>query len=230
MTAEQLITEIIRIGSNVSVAFPLLAYFIRARYASGAVHMIGMLIVVSALSDISGYFLYSNGRPTVTLFNGYYIVLFILLAWFYYQISSTQKGRMTVIAGLIFYFIAYVFVSLYVQPFSQYQTFMWTITGMIMILFSISYFIHLFSARTMVIQYELLWINSGILLYFCLNLFLFVMSSYILTRLDNEISLLIWSFHNVNNVMKNVLFGCGIFAFSRERLEQQVPANLFRTS
>jgi hypothetical protein len=103
---------------------------------------------------------------------------------------------------------------------------MWTITGAIMIFFSISYFIYLFSVRTSVGNDELLWINSGILLYFSLNLFLFVMSSYILTKLDSEISMLIWSFHNVNNIMKNILFGCGIYAFSRERVDENVPVRV----
>jgi hypothetical protein len=44
-----------------------------------------------------------------------------------------------------------------------------------------------------------------------------VMSDYVLTKLDPEISVLIWGFHNVNNIMKNVLFGCGLYAFSKER-------------
>jgi hypothetical protein len=49
------------------------------------------------------------------------------------------------------------------------------------------------------------------------------MSSYILTKLDSEISMLIWSFHNVNNIMKNILFGCGIYAFSKAQVGEGIP-------
>ena len=212
MRSDQSLAEIIRLASILSVVMPLVLYLIKLRYASRAVHFIGVLMIFSALSDIAAFVLSSRGESTVTLFNSYYIIVFILLGWFFYEILPPTKNSRTTIAGLVVYVLAFILITLYVQPFNEYQTFMWTITGMIMIFFSISYFINLFSARTNVSNYELLWINSGILLYFSLNLFLFVMSSYILTKLDPEISALIWSFHNVNNIMKNVLFSCGIYA------------------
>lgn len=215
MKSEQHITEIIRLASIASVGLPVIIYLTKLRYVSRPLHFIGALSIVSALSDLAAYFLYSQGESTVILFNVYYIILFSLLAWFYNEILLPQNGRKTLLAGLAIYFLAFVLTTFYVQSFSQYQTFMWTITGMIMIFFSISYFINLFAARINMSHYELLWINSGVLLYFSLNLFLFVMSSYILTRLDPEISLLIWSFHNVNNIMKNLLFGFGIYAFGK---------------
>ena len=218
MNSDHTLAEIVRLTSILSVVIPLILYVVKMRHASRPVHFVGVLIIISALSDIAAYFLSARGESTVTLFNSYYVIVFILLGWFYYEILPPEKSSRTTIAGLVVYVLAFILVTLYVQPFNVYQTFMWTITGMIMIFFSISYFINLFSARINVSSYELLWINSGILLYFSLNLFLFVMSSYILTKLDPEISVLIWSFHNVNNIMKNVLFGCGIYAFSKERV------------
>jgi len=182
------------------------------------VHFIGVLVFVSAICDIAAYVLYAKGESTVVLFNCYYILVFILLGWFYYEVLPPEKRNRTTLAGLTIYGISFILVTLYIQPFDQYQTFMWTITGMIMIFFSISYFINLFSARSNMANYELLWINSGVLLYFSLNLFLFIMSSYILTKIDPELSILVWSFHNVNNIMKNILFACGIYAFSRDNV------------
>jgi len=225
MRTDQTLAEIIRLASILSVVVPLILYLVKMRYASRPVHFVGVLMIISALSDIAAYILSARGQSTVTLFNSYYIILFILLGWFYYEILPPEKNSRTTIGGLLVYVLSFILVTLYVQSFNEYQTFMWTITGMIMIFFSISYFVNLFSARTNVSNYELLWINSGVLLYFSLNLFLFVMSSYILTKLDPEISVLIWSFHNVNNIMKNILFGCGIYAFSKERavITERVP-------
>jgi hypothetical protein len=217
MRSDHHISEIIRLASIVSILLPLGIYLVKSRYATRAVHVIGMLAILSAASDFAGYFLSAHGKSTVVLFNTYYVVLFGLLSWFYYLVTETRSARTIVQAGAVIYAILFVIISVYEQSFMQYQTLMWTITGMAMIFFSISYFIHLFAARNAMTNFELLWINSGILLYFSLNLFLFVMSDYVLTKLDPEISVLIWGFHNVNNIMKNVLFGCGLYAFSKER-------------
>jgi len=206
------ISEIIRVASILSVAFPLVMYLTKIRSASRPIHLIGGLSLVSALSDLLAYFFFAQGKSTVVLFNIYYTVLFLLLTWFYYEILLARSGKRTVVVGLVLYILAFILVSTYVQSFFEYQTFMWTITGMIMIIYSMSYFIYLFSAPTTVNNFGLLWINSGILFYFCFNLFLFVMSSYVLTKLDPQIGTLIWSFHNVNNIIKNVLIGCGVSA------------------
>jgi hypothetical protein len=217
MRSDQHITEIIRLASIMSILLPLGIYLVKSRYATRAVHIIGMLAILSAASDFAGYFLSAHGKSTVVLFNTYYIVLFLLLSWFYYIVTETRNARTIIQAAAVVYGILFVIISVYEQSFMQYQTLMWTITGMAMIFFSVSYFIHLFSVRNGVTNFELLWINSGVLLYFSLNLFLFVMSDYVLTKLDPEISVLIWGFHNVNNIMKNILFGCGLYAFSKER-------------
>jgi hypothetical protein len=224
MRSNQNITEIIRLASICSVALPLVFYFVKIKYVSKAVHLIGIITIASAISDLGAFILFSQGQSTIVLFNSYYVILFLLLTWFYYEILLTRSGKTTIITGLIIYAISFILITLYVQGFLEYQTFMWTLTGMMMIIFSISYFLYLFSARTTITNYELLWINSGVLLYFSLNLFLFVISSYILTQLDPEISLLIWSFHNVNNIMKNILFAFGIYAFSKQHFA--VPQNV----
>jgi hypothetical protein len=220
MNTEHHITEIIRLTSIISVGFPLLVYLSKLRYASRPLHLVGVLMIVSALSDFSAYILSSRGKSTVLVFNVYYVLLFLILAWFYYEILLTPKRRTPIITSLFIYAISFVLITFYVQPFIAYQTLMWTITGVMMIIFSIAYFLYLFSGPITMRNYELLWINSGVLLYFSLNLFLFVIGSHILTKLDPEISLLIWSFHNVNNIMKNVLFGFGIYAFSREGITE----------
>jgi len=225
MESEQ-ISEIIRFASIASVAFPMILYMTKIGYSSRALHLIGTLVIVSAGSDLAAYFLFAQGKSTVVLFNIYYIILFFLLSWYFMDIYDTKAGRNIITTGSVIYIVSLILVTVFVQPFSTYQTLMWTLTGMTMIIYSISYFLYLFSIQTVMNNYGLLWINSGILLYFSLNLFLFIMSSYVLTKLDSEISLLIWSFHNVNNVMKNILLGLGIFAFARQVAGSPAPARL----
>lgn len=210
------ISEIIRLASMLSIALPLIIYLVRVRSASRPVHLIGALSIVSALSDLIAYVLFTRGQSTVVLFNIYYTVMFLLLTWFYYQVLLTKRSKVTVLAGLGIYLLSFILVTAYVQTFFEYQTSMWTITGLIMIIYSVSYFLSLFSAQTTMNNYGLLWINSGILFYFSFNLSLFVMSSYVLTKLEPQISMLIWSFHNVNNIVKNILLGVGVLVYSAD--------------
>jgi hypothetical protein len=211
------ISDILRIASMLSVAFPLVSYLIKVRHASKAVHLIGILTVVSASCDLVGGVYFAQGKSTVVLFNSFYIIQFFLLAWFYHEISPTTKGKLTVIGGLAVYVVAFLLVSAFLQSFFEYQTFVWTISGMIMIVFSASYVVYLFSEGTLMENHGSFWINGGVLYYFSFNLFLFVMSSYVLNKLEPQISMLIWSFHNANNIVKNMLIGLGISAYGSIR-------------
>jgi hypothetical protein len=219
------ISEIIRLASIISVALPTVMYLLKIRQATRPVHLIGALSITSAISDITAYFLFAKAQSTVLLFNTYSVLVFFLLAWFFYEILSVRSGRTTVFAGIGIYIFAFVLITLFVQPFSEYQTFLWTVIGMIMIVYSMSYFFNLFSTQTIMSNYGLLWMNSGILFYFSFNLFLFLMSSYVLTKLEPEISLLIWSFHNVNNILKNILLGFGVALYSKEVREDHRAAS-----
>lgn len=201
--------EIIRFASIFSVAFPLVLYLMRLKELSGAGHKVGAILVISTFSDLLALYLFQHDISTVLLFNVYYLLFFLLLSWFYNDVLSDSKKR-TVVIGVIVYAIGFLFVTLFVQSLNEYQTTLWTLAGGIAIVFSISYFVNVFSATQPMEDSGLLWINSGILFYFSFNLFLFVISKYILTELEPELGLIVWSFHNVNNIIKNVLIGLGI--------------------
>jgi hypothetical protein len=209
---EAKISEIIRIGSNLSVIFPLIAYFVKIQHATKRIHIIGSLVIVSAACDLVGFLLYDREQSTVLLFNIYYLILFILLWWFYYEIVSIRSRRLIIFIGLAVYLQSFILVTLYVQDFFQYQSLMWVITGIIMIVFGIEYFLYLMSTGPGVnlLNYTIMWINTGVLVYFAFNLFLFLMSHYVLTQSDAQSGSMVWSFHNVNNIMKNLLFGIGL--------------------
>lgn len=214
------ISEIIRLASNFSVLIPLVFYLAKIRFASRQVHIIGALIIVSGLCDLIGFILLNRQASTAVLFNTYYALLFLLLSWFYYEALTVKTLRILVWIGLLVYFVSFALVSVYVQSFFEYQSLMWLITAIFMIIYSISYFFLSLSsiAQADYLGYSLTWINVGIMIYFCLNLFLFVMGNYVLTQLEPEISALIWSSHNVNNIIKNILFALGISVLAKKSL------------
>ena len=212
------ISEIIRVASNLSMLVPLGIYLARIRYASRQIHIIGVLIIVSGISDLIGSILFSQRESTVVLFNTYYTLLFLLLSWFYYEVLFVKTRRVLIWIGLAVYLQSFILVTAYVQSFQQYQTLMWVISAMIMIIYSISYFFYSISTITLntYFGYSFVWINMGVMIYFCLNLFLFMMGNYVLTQLDPETGALIWSSHNVNNIIKNILFAIGISFFKKK--------------
>jgi hypothetical protein len=214
-------SDTIRIASNLSVVIPLVIYLTKIKYASKRVHIIGALIFVSGICDLIGWIFFKNGQSTAMLFNAYYAMTFFLLSWFYYEVLFIKSRRVVVFLGLAVYLQSFVLISIFVQGITEYQTLMWIITGIIMIVYSIAYFIYSLSIipNTSTLYYTPIWINSGVLIYFILNLFLFILSNYVLTKLDPQMSLLIWSFHNVNNVLKNILFGIGIYFYKKKVAE-----------
>jgi hypothetical protein len=212
------IPEIIRVTSNISLVVPLAVYFAKMKYASRQVHIIGVLIIASGLCDLVGYFLFTRHHATIVVFNVYYCVLFLLLSWFYYEALFVNTRRILVWVGLAVYLQSYILTTLYVQGFFEYQTLMWLIAAVIMIIYSIAYFFYSLSTITPsgFFGYSLIWINMGVMIYFCLNLFLFVLGNHVLTKLDPETSALIWSTHNINNIIKNILFAVGMFFYRRK--------------
>jgi hypothetical protein len=208
--SSQAIAVIIKYASIFSVAFPLILYLIRAKDLSRHAHMIGAMIVISAISDGVGYFVSRAGTSTAIIFNSYFVISFLLLCWFYHSVAPAKSGKNLVRWGVGIFILAYVCIASFVQPITQFQTLMWTTGGAIGIVFSISYFISVFSATRPMNDFGLLWINSGILFYFSFNLFLFLMSSYVYTHFEPEVGIIFWSFHNVNNVIKNILIGLGL--------------------
>lgn len=215
------IPELIRVASNASLLIPLAMYLTRMKYASRQVHIIGILIIVSGLCDLVGLLLFRHHQSTVVLFNTYYALLFFLLTWFYYEVLFINTRRIMIWIGLAVYLQSFILITVFVQNFLQYQTLMWVITAIIMITYSIAYFFYSLSTITTsgFFGYSLIWINIGVMIYFCLNLFLFVMGNYVLTKLDAETGALIWSSHNINNIVKNVLFAMGIYFYKRKIAE-----------
>lgn len=208
--SSQSIAAIIKYASVFSVAFPLILYLIRVKGLGRSGHLIGAIVVVSAMSDGIAYFVAAAGKSTALIFNSYFVIFFLLLCWFYREVSQSAGQKKIVLWGLLVFVLAYIFITVFVQPFNDFQTLMWTTGGAIGIIFSISYFISVFSAMRPMNDFGLLWINSGILFYFSFNLFLFIMSSYVFTHFEPEVGIIFWSFHNVNNVIKNILIGLGI--------------------
>lgn len=61
-----------------------------------------------------------------------------------------------------------------------------------------------------VMKYGLFWISTGTLYYYSFNLFSSIPTMYF-TNLSSEDAMVFWSFHDANNIVKNILFCVGIY-------------------
>lgn len=207
------LAQIIAHASSLSIAIPLLIYLIKIKSASKQNHIILGLIIVSGLSDLVGFILYSNRLSTATLSNIQDVLQFILLFWFYFEVFK-DKNKWVFYIGIVAYLISFLTVTLFFQGFFQNQNMMWSISALILILYGIAYFYNLFTKLPVQhpYLYSSLWVNLGVLFYFSLSLWLFVMADYILNDIDVNTGREIWSYHNINNIVKNTFFAIGIYS------------------
>lgn len=212
------ISEIIRIASNISLLVPLAVYISRIAYASKRVHIIGTIIIVSGLCDTVGFILFQGQQSTVVIFNIYYALLFFLLTWFYYEVLFLNTRRIMVWIGLAVYLQSFILVTIFIQSFTQYQTLMWLITAIIMIIYSVAYFFYSLSTvpTSSYFGHSFIWINTGVMIYFSLSLLLFAMGHHIFTEMDASLGSIVWSSHNVNNIIKNMMFAVGLYFYRRK--------------
>lgn len=213
------VPEIIAHASSLSVLVPLTIYGVRFRRMSKPLHIIGALLVVAACSDLAGFTLSRTGTSTAMVFNIYYSLMFLLLSWFYYDIFFKRQYQLALFVGVAVYVLAFTLITFYVQQFDIYQNLIWMIGGIIMILFSITCFVNSLSAIPTVHLFNnsTIWINTGVLFYFSLSIFLFSMGDYLFNRQDHQVTMLLWSTHNVNNFIKNVIFAIGLSVFQKPK-------------
>lgn len=211
--------EIVAHASSLSVVIPLVLYFAKIRKADRPAHIIGALLVIAAICDVTGYLLFKSGRSTAVVFNVYYSLLFFLLCWFYYDIFFKKfKKQLAITLGIIVYSVSFILITFFVQEFFYYQNLIWMIAGIILIIYSIGYFLNSLASIPSIQLFDssLTWFNSGVLFYFSFSIFLFGMGSFLFSKQDPQVTLLLWSTHNINNIIKNILFTIGFTLLERK--------------
>ena len=87
----------------------------------------------------------------------------------------------------------------------------------VMIFFAIKYFwqMYNFLPAENLSKFFKAWINIAVFCYFSFNLFLFACANYIFENESTVVAMAFWSFHNLNNIIKNCVIAAG-FYFSTE--------------
>lgn len=213
----------------ISLAIPLLPisiYFYKFKQVRAFLHLrlvICTLIVSFSLDCLSSYFSSKRIHNTF-LFNLQDLLQFLLLSWFYYDIVSDKEDadsksltKAIFTSAITLYLLILLAVSLLLQnPITQHQNFMWTVSGLILIIYGFMYYHDLVITLPLRKQMNidsLFLINAGFLYYFSFTLILFLLEEFMLRNLQPETYRLIWSYNNLNNIIKNLLIAIGLAFF-----------------
>jgi hypothetical protein len=204
--------QIIRVLSNFSVCIPIIVYFIKFKNLPRQNHVIGVLVITSMVFDVIGLIRFSYSLSNIFLFNSYYIIWYVLLTIYYYLILFRKAKKQYFKLGIAVVAVGYTVVTIFAQGIDEYQSYAWTIISLVLASYGIIYTSHQVK-NTPVFDRNFqskLFINGGIVVFTLFSFFLFVFDQYLLS-VKPEIVGVTWSFHNVNNIVKNIVFAIGLY-------------------
>jgi hypothetical protein len=183
-------------------------------------------LILSAISDITGILFVEYKIPTHIVYNLQDLLQFVLVSGTYYQMFLQQPGqsrrwaRIVILAGTCVYLGALLITTvLFQNPLVEHQNLMWVVSAVVISIYGCAYFndlIGLVSFQKGLRLDLFVWINSGLLYYFSFTIFLFLCQNILVSKLDADIYRLIWSYNNVNNIIKNTLITIGLIYYSSE--------------
>jgi len=173
--------------------------------------LIGALLLASVIADTTGYILAKNEIPNLIVINLYFVASFVILSILYARLLKGGKTAIRAFIGLVICFFAWS--SLTQQSVVGIQSYVITLCGVLILGYALVYFDHLLhtSPATDLLKFPLFWLNSAITYYYGLNLFIFIFSTYIFENLKEDEIIAVWIFHNLNNIIKNILLAIGCY-------------------
>ncbi len=211
------VAEIISHISSLSIIVPLLLYFWKFRNALRPIHIIGALVVISALCDLIGFILMSGKHSTALVINIYYLSTFILLSWYYYESVFNVRYKKVLPVGSLVFLVLSLLITLTMQDISDYQNWVWVLIGVILLIYSLIFGIEIHKnvLRTGEQGASAIMFNTGIFYYFAWSTGIFIVTEYLLVKLDSETMLSVWSAHNLGNIAKNMFFAWGFYVITK---------------
>lgn len=211
--------EIVRLVSIFSVLAPFSSYWIQYKKLPRESHIMGIVSIVEVLTGFVVFILPSMHGSTTIAYHAYFVFLFITLCLYYYQVVFKFKNRGYFYLGVALYLIA-VFVIDTQRVLIIYQSEMWAVTGVILVFFGIIYNNYQVEKPPLFDKnlYSGLIFNGAIILYFSFNFFLFIIANYVLSEPSPDTNLMALTFHNINNIIRNVAFAFAFYYTGRRRV------------
>ncbi len=207
------IANILSYVSIVSVLIPIVTFLFYPS-ESPLAFLLSILIMLALIADIANECYIRAGERGYLILNSYFLLQFILLGFIYFNIFNKQKLILWIVLGFI---LIWSLNLIFYQTINEYQSYSRILGSLILIVFAIISYKNNFNTplENNNLNYLIHWINMGVLFYFFLNLYLFTISNYVLKHVFKDDAMVIWGFHSINNIVKNILFAIALFEAGR---------------
>lgn len=205
-----------------------IVYLITKKYQLGALNYLGILLILSFLTDalsISNFFWLRLGESINPVMNIYGMIEGVIVILLYQLELSHTKRRVFNILALSF--TVSVLLELFVfRGAAVYPGTTRSALGIIVTVFALLYFFKLIRdlPSKSIFRVPMFWVNCGMLIYFSGNLFLFAMADYLMYVLKDSM-ILYWSSHNFLGIVSYTFFAIALWQSRRNQL-QAVPNSM----
>lgn len=176
----------------------------------------GLLLFLWALTDLLNYVVvFVMGKSNIAIINVAVIVQFFLLSYLYHILLNNKK---IIYIGLVAFIGFFILNISCIQPFREFQSWLFVATGIIFLIYAVLYYRQTLKMNPPIdpFYFYSFWVNSAVFYYFAFNLYLFILSNYVFKHMSAEEGTIYWSFHNFNNIMKNLLLTLAIVVFKNK--------------
>ncbi|MBK7883250.1 MAG: hypothetical protein IPJ81_05245 [Chitinophagaceae bacterium] len=182
------------------------------------IKVLAILLFISAVADFGSYALVKMGKSNLSVSNIYFVVQFFLLSYIYYLLPNNKK---IIYIALIFFTVFYIINTLFIQPITIDQNWSNFVGGVLIFIYSMSYYLKLLDnmPTTNIFSFHLFWFNTAIFYYFGASVLIFLCIDFVLKNIPADEGIIIWGFHNFNNIIKNILFAVAIYYVKTEQSE-----------
>lgn len=103
------------------------------------------------------------------------------------------------------------------QDISYYQNRVWVLVSVILLAYALIFGIEIHKnvLRTGEQGASAIMFNTGIFFYFAWSTGIFIVTEYLLVKLDSETMLSVWCAHNLGNISKNMFFAWGFYVITK---------------
>lgn len=168
-----------------------------------------ILLAVSAVSDATSYILAKMRISNLPVVNAYFIVSFALLLILYSMLLQRPKLAILLTGQVLL--VYFILTSL--DTWGNFQSINTAIQSVALVFLGFLYYFDLYKQLPTdnLARFTPMWINAAIVCYYSFNLFLFLITNYLFENMSDGAALTFWSFHNLNNIVKNMLLAAGIY-------------------
>lgn len=193
---------------------PLYIFFKTNRNRNNTLLVVGGILVINLITDLTAFLIAFNGIHTEVLFQLYTIIiggLFFLLYSFEFRNRYIDMVLGGITSMLVIYEILFVFKWVGDSYLDTY-----TFVSVVVITVSLIFFAYTFYY----LEIEKLetdfffWINSGVLVYFSSTFFITIFTKFIIDS-KSEIHHDLWIIQNISTIIFNLIIAKGIWTLKK---------------